>query len=572
MILASDSIPDILKTGRKIPFVKKDKNPLLHTNYRGITITPILGKILEHVLLQRLKNVLPANDLQYGFTSKRSPLMAAVCVTEAIAQASQKNPVYIVTLDAAKAFDTVDHEILLQKLACIGTQQGIWEAVTNLYDSPREFVVAHGLKSREYAVNQGVRQGGVLSATLYKLFIHNLLDSLMGDQEGLTIGTVQIGSPTCADDVLLMANSEYNLQVMLDEVHDNASRHRYKINPEKTTLTCFGRKTCTNLYYGGVKLDTTTNFVHLGIERSNHGQDILIEQRASTGRKATFALMPAGLYGSDGLSPAISRKIIQAYILPRFTYGLEAVILTQSQISKLEITYRKILRNIQGFGRIVAKEAIYLLIGLLPIEAEIHVKTLNLYGAITRLDTNSNLKEVGRRQIALQTSPRSSWFRYVLEIAKQYGLQSMIHSALDIDYTPEEWKRVIKTTVYDYWFNRLITQATSRVSLQYMNLSLVNINSPHPIWPHNSPAYNILAAGMRAKMLTGSYILQSNRARFNQFNVDPTCQLCGKAVEDLPHFICECQVLTPIRDSVFTDKLIPLAGKIKLDVPMESCQ
>ena len=105
-----------------------------------------------------------------------------------------------------------------------------------------------------------------------------------------------------------MATSESTIQVMLDMVHQYASRHRYKINHSKTTLTYFGKKPEANIYLGSDKLQVNDNFEHLGILRSTGGNNELITQKIGLARRTTYALIPAGLHGQDGLSPATARN------------------------------------------------------------------------------------------------------------------------------------------------------------------------------------------------------------------------------------------------------------------------
>ena len=71
------------------------------------------------------------------------------------------------------------------------------------------------------------------------------------------------------------------------------------------------------------------------------------------------------------------------FVLPRMPHGLDSVILKQKDVQSLDSQYSKILRKLLSLREKVAKEAVYLLFGLLPIETEIHVRVPTLYGAIT---------------------------------------------------------------------------------------------------------------------------------------------------------------------------------------------
>ena len=85
-------------------------------------------------------------------------------------------------------------------------------------------------------------KSGVLSTHLYKIYIDELLNILKSKHLGLKIGTIYIGSPTCADDVALLASSVEELQLMLQEALRFARKNRYKIHPTKTCIVLLSNK------------------------------------------------------------------------------------------------------------------------------------------------------------------------------------------------------------------------------------------------------------------------------------------------------------------------------------------
>ena len=112
-------IPSAMKIGYTIPVHKKGKDPQLTDSYRGITITPIIGKLFEYVLTERWSRLTSQSGLQFGFTKNRSPTMAALLVTETISICMDlKTPTYIALLDVQKAFDVVSHPIVKKNLFC----------------------------------------------------------------------------------------------------------------------------------------------------------------------------------------------------------------------------------------------------------------------------------------------------------------------------------------------------------------------------------------------------------------------------------------------------------------------
>ena len=208
-----------------LPIHKKGKDPLSRDNYRGITITPVLSKLMEHVILSRFSYHQLQSPLQYGFTKGLSPTMAILAVTEAISDAVDRHtPLYIAALDVKKAFDVVYHPSLLHKLfhqrnVCNAT----WKYIKNNNLNTKDQVKLQGALSEPFTVNQGVGQGKILSTFNYKLYINNLLCQLSSSDFGSHVGTEYLGSPTCADDVILLADNIVDLQSQLKVVEDYAS-------------------------------------------------------------------------------------------------------------------------------------------------------------------------------------------------------------------------------------------------------------------------------------------------------------------------------------------------------------
>ena len=96
------------------------------------------------------------------------------------------------TLDSQKAFDVVDHSILLDKLFDKDINDNAWLVIKDLYQDITSKVKWVGGLSDSFPINQGVRQGDILSTHLYKIYIDPLLDILKSKRLGLRIGTTHI--------------------------------------------------------------------------------------------------------------------------------------------------------------------------------------------------------------------------------------------------------------------------------------------------------------------------------------------------------------------------------------------
>ena len=190
----------------------------------------------------------------------------------------------------------------------------------------------------------------------------------------------------------------------------------------------------------------------------------------------------------------------------------------------------------------VGPNVVYILSGQLPLVADLHKRVLGTLGSVLR--SNSIERELAERQILLNDKKSKSWFVYVGPILSQYNLPSTI-DLLNTEISKEAWKQTVDKHVSAYWVDKIKLEASEKSSLKFLNTQNYKIGEVHYLW--KNAGFNLMAikkAGLKAKLMTGTYVLQSNRAKFNQYSVDPTCLLCGDDAEDMIHFLLKCQCLS----------------------------
>ena len=229
-----------------------------------------------------------------------------------------------------------------------------------------------------------------------------------------------------------------------------------------------------------------------------------------------YALMGAGMHGKNGLAPHISYQLWMTYVIPRMLYGLEVSTYKISDLSKLDAFQRKTLRQLQFLPEkpIPCNQAVYGLLGAKPIPAVVHQAALVHFGNILRSEGSIEL-DLAQRQLAVKTDKSKSWFIHIKQLLLKYDLPSA-YELLDAPPGKMEWKTRVSNAVKLFWDQENRKEASAKSSLKYLNIDALGIGAVHPVWSTLSAnTRDVEMAAVKARLLTGTYILQANRARFN---------------------------------------------------------
>ena len=205
------------------PIPKNTQNdPRVPLNYRGISLIPTMCKLYTNILNKRIFEYLDINNLtedeQNGFRKDRFCEDHIYSLTSIIR--NRKNmglDTFTCFVDMAKAFDRVNRDILFVKLANIGISGDILESIKALYADCRASINVNDDYTDFFSIMSGVKQGDVISPTLFSIFINDLVKGIKELKEGVDISPdLNVGILLFADDIVLLAPTELNLQSMLD--------------------------------------------------------------------------------------------------------------------------------------------------------------------------------------------------------------------------------------------------------------------------------------------------------------------------------------------------------------------
>ena len=350
LTFSSSTIPSIWKTADVIPLHKGGDQVDLN-NYRPISILCCLAKVLESLVSSQLRDYLDTHNLlqpqQSGFRPAHSTVTATTLVTNNILHGLDKHKhCAAIFIDLSKAFDTVSHNILLQKLASSGLDDLSVKWFSNYLTGRTQSVVADGFKSNSLLINKGVPQGSILGPLLFTLYINNIiLPSLHCDVHFYADDTILYSlGPT-------IEVATANLQTAFNRFQLALINLKLVLNSKKTKCMLFTRSPNTNAFTGiytlkGEQIERVTSYKYLGFWLDDklsfkvHVEQLTKRLRGQIGF----------LYRNRSCFSLSNRKtIVQSVILSVLDYGdLIYMHASRSTLKPLDAVYHSALRFITG--------------------------------------------------------------------------------------------------------------------------------------------------------------------------------------------------------------------------------
>lgn len=453
---ATNTIPKDWEKNVIVPLYKKGKKTKCE-NYRAICLASTLYKMYTKIVEKKLRKEVEGKleEEQAAYNRGKQTQDHISIVRKVIERANEQGKeLYLVFVDLKAAFDTVSREKLWSCLEELEVSPKLRKVIKSVYRRVTGEVRIKSVKSSEFEMQRGIKQGDSLSPFLFNIYMDRILKLCKRNMPKVTVGyrnmcPIQLQSLLYADDIILLADSRESTQKILDKWNEIIQQMDMKVNTEKTKIMkTSGLKEQQDIKCGEDKLEYVSTFEYLGTIISEDGK--MDTEILSRSKKATqiYYQLNKTIFGKTEISTKTKNQIYNAVAVPTMIYGSETWPLTIKQGSKMTATEMKYLRKIAGKTKRdrCKNNDIRESLKQKALVTIIEEKQLKWYGHVQRMNAGSLTRKVaearrfGKRKIG---RPMKSMEQRMEEIAQGRGKTTAELKGMVGDRN--KWKKWVET-------------------------------------------------------------------------------------------------------------------------------
>ena len=535
-----------------IPIPKSaSSDPYVPLNYRGISLLSSVYKVFTSILNRRIVDYMEFlnlyNDEQNGFRKKRSCTDHIFTASTLIRNRLLEGlPTFACFVDMRKAFDWVDRDLLLFKLLRYNIDGKIFRVIKNLLQGTLSSVKINNLRTDWFTTTTGVRQGDVLSPTLFNIFLNDLVDDLNDLGKGLNVDGRHICCLLYADDIILLSENEDNLQAMLDRLDRWCKNWRLKVNCDKTQVMHFRKKRSrlTDFVFrlNETPIKVVNKYKYLGVIfdeflEMNCNAEVLSQ---SGGRALGGIIHKFREFRDIGFQTFT--KLYENGVAPILDYGSE--VWGFGSFDKLESIQNRAIRYFLGLpprAPILGYQGDF---GWLPARYRRWLNMLRYWNHLCSLNNDGILKYAFRYDLQRSVT-NTNWCSQVKLILSNVGMDHLVSIEAPTPCNLSIVRERIELLHSESWKQQLAAKPKLRTYVKFKDSVRTEVYVSSFLPRHQRALF--------AQFRCGVLPLEIETGRFSGTPPDRRiCRLCdSNEPEDEQHFLCNCVCFENLRRSFF---------------------
>ena len=538
-------ITPIFKKGRRC-----DPN-----NYRGIFLLSSFGKLFLSLVTNRLSHFVQERKIlsnsQLGFMQGNRTSDAHLTLHNLIRKYCHKNnsKMYSCFVDFSKAFDTLPRDILFEKLLAYGVNGKFFNTIKNMYSNDRACLKIGNIISNTFDINQGVRQGCVLSPLLFNIFMADLPKHLNSSMGYVKVDDLQISCIIWADDIVILSETEVGLSESLNILEKYCNQNILKINADKTKCMIFnktGRLIRKTFYLGNTKLDSVRSYKYLGFIFTPSGEiNTGLYDLRDRALKAFMKIKNAmGLEFNRNIQTTL--HIINSLVMPIALYASDFWgCMKLAKGNPIDTLNLRICKQLLGVQKQTTSIGVLLELGRIPLHIDAIKLSIKNWERIRKGNANKiicssyleavNLNLPWIDRIRFQLESNGMWSFFLNQYAdKPVFIYNKIYQRLSDIFHQEAFNTITSDG------SKLRTYGLVKKNIGFEN--------------YLSDIKNVKDRRILSKFRLSNHSLMIERGRFTKTpREERLCPFCVNLVECEIHFILHCPMYQTLRVKFLKD-------------------
>lgn len=523
--------------------------------YCAITLTSTIYKAYCGILNDRIVKWAEENELisdkQNGFRKNRSTIDHLSTLTNIIeSRKLAKKSTFVCFVDFRKACDAIDRTLLWRKLSNMGLNGKIFQSLKALYGNVKCSVRLNGHLTDWFPVTSGLKQGCLLSPLIFNLFVNDLSDALEATQLGIALQGIdsKLNMLLYADDLALIAESEEDLQRLLEVLASWCGDNMMTINMDKTKVIHYRNpskeRTCFSFTYSNQRIDVISSYRYLGLVLDEHLNYNVTAKAVAKAASRALGLIISKFKSAGGLPYSVFTKLYDTVVWRTISYG--ACIWGTNEYSCINAIQNRACRFFLGVGKYAPNNAVNGDMGWIPPFIKQWKSVIRNYFRLKDMSEDRINKQVFRWMCDKSSSNCKNWNFRVQKQLESQQLNGEDRSTI----------RLIEARMFvlfkDEWKTKIESDCGTRPNQTNKLRTYRNFKTEYGT---ESYVKRILSKNERsamAKFRCGVAPLRIETGRYERLPVEQRlCCQCSGHIEDELHVITECPLYLDLRDNLY---------------------